>query len=58
MYKKTNEYVTQGTKNLIKAEESQKKGRKCQFYLLCVCMILLMVILFGILGGVGVFTHG
>ncbi|ETO18843.1 syntaxin 3 [Reticulomyxa filosa] len=52
----TSEKVGQATKNLEKAEESQKKGRKCKFMLLCICLALLLVIVLGILGGTGSFS--
>jgi len=54
---RTNEYVHQATANLEKAEEHQKKSRKCQFILLCICLVVLIVVIFGGMGAAGVFKH-
>jgi len=53
----TSERVTNATKNLEQAEDSQKKGRKCRLYLLLICLAILMVVVFGTLGGLGTFSH-
>jgi len=53
----TKEYITQATDHLKSAEKSQKTSRKLRYCMLCVCLILLIAI-FGALGGSGTFTNG
>ena len=48
------EQVQDGTQNLVKAEEYQKKARKKMCYVLC-CLLIFVGVIFAFLGGFGVF---